>query len=199
MHTAVWKIGGSLFDLPGLAPRLTRMLSETAGQHVLLVPGGGPAADVVRAWQRCTKIDDDIAHWLAIGALDFNARLLSAACPHTDAITTPAEATHCWQRHRIPVLSPTTWLQHAEHEQNGLPHHWGVTSDSIAAWIAARWSFQQLVLFKSRALDGNTSVESAAARGLVDAHFPQVARDVPRIAWCNLREESPQIVPWVTR
>jgi len=197
MRTAVWKVGGSLFDLADFIPRLSRLLSESTGQRVLLVPGGGGTADIVRKWQQRTQIDDATAHWLAVDALDFNSQLLVAALPRGEVIQTPAQATGCWQRGRVPVLAASTWLLGCERDQFVLPHTWAVTSDSIAAWVAARWSFDELVLLKSVSLGSNVNVTDATERGLVDHYFREIVVKVPRIAWCNLREDCPVIHDWL--
>ena len=46
---------------------------------------------------------------------------------------------------RLAVLAPFRWLRAAD----PLPHGWHVTSDSIAAWVAARLAARRLVLLKS--------------------------------------------------
>ena len=60
----VVKVGGSLFDLPGLGPCLRRWLDGLDGD-VILVPGGGPTADVVRTFDRRQVLGQEKAHWLA--------------------------------------------------------------------------------------------------------------------------------------
>ena len=57
----VVKIGGSLMDrVPDLIPELREF-------RVLIVPGGGSFADLVRA----SRVDDqDAAHWMAIAAME---------------------------------------------------------------------------------------------------------------------------------
>jgi aspartokinase-like uncharacterized kinase len=197
MHTAVWKIGGSLFDLPDLVPRLKRLLSNANETRVLLVPGGGWLSRSVREWQQRMNLDDVTAHELAVHAMDFNAQLFAAALPGSEVVATPIEAAGCWQRGRVPVLSPSTWLFQQEREQPSLPQNWAVTSDSIAAWIAARWHFDELALLKSRSLEGHVDAATAAGHGWVDPFFPQVVRNLPRVAWCNLRAESPQVESWL--
>ena len=48
----VVKVGGSLFDWPDLGERLCRWLAVQEEKEILLVPGGGPTADVIRDCQR---------------------------------------------------------------------------------------------------------------------------------------------------
>jgi aspartokinase-like uncharacterized kinase len=188
-RVAVWKVGGSLFDLPDLVGRLGRRLSNQQGERVLLVPGGGPAADLVRDWQHRTGLNDETAHWLALRALDFNAHLLAAMLPNGCVATTRDEAISAWRRGEQPVLAPTPFVQDVERQSPhaALPHSWNVTSDSLAAWIAQHWPADELMLLKSRPLPANLDLTGAARQGLVDAHFPVAARNLERLGWCDLR------------
>ena len=63
---------------------------------------------------------------------------------------------------RIPVLAPYAWLR----REDPLPHSWQVTSDSIAAWIAATLAARRLVLEKPPG--------SGQRPDLVDGHFAHV-------------------------
>ena len=72
------------------------------------------------------------------------------------------------------MLAPFRWLQAVD----PLPHGWHVTSDSIAAWVAARLSARRLVLLK--ALEGvpgasgdilaEVPLRAAASAGIVDEY-----------------------------
>jgi aspartokinase-like uncharacterized kinase len=200
MRTAVWKVGGSLFDLPDLALRLARLLANPPQTHVLLVPGGGRVADVVREWQRLHGGTDEAAHWQALRAMELSAHLLAGLLPNGQVVTTRDEAETCQQRGMQPVLSVTPFAQVEEQHDpaSALPHDWTVTSDSLAVWIAARWPAEECVLLKSCALENGVSAEIAATSGFVDAHFPRLAPAVNRIGWCNLRAPLPTIQPWLT-
>jgi hypothetical protein len=73
------------------------------------------------------------------------------------------------------VLAPFRWLRSAD----PLPHGWHVTSDSIAAWVAARLGARRLVLLKSvEGVPGPSGdalaeapLRSAVLAGIVDGHF----------------------------
>jgi hypothetical protein len=77
----VVKVGGSLFDLPDLGSRLQSWLDRLPTRQVLLVPGGGPTADVVRELDRRHGLGDERAHWLALRALMLNAYFLAELLP----------------------------------------------------------------------------------------------------------------------
>lgn len=172
---AVVKVGGSLLDGRALPPLLT-VLDELAATHrLVLVPGGGPFADAVR--DACALHDPgpSAAHWMAILAMDQHAHLLAGLLARAGLARGPAEIARILAEQRLAVLAPFRWLKATD----PLPHGWHVTSDSIAAWVAARLSARRLVLLKAVAgLDGGRDEQGAAARlpspkwtGIVDEYF----------------------------
>ncbi len=119
------KVGGSLFDLPDLRQRLGRFLA-TLNEEVIIVPGGGAAADAVRDWDRVHQIGEEASHWLAVKAMDHAGGFLREL---TD----------------VAILNVETFLR----EHDTLPHTWSVTSDSIAAHVAITMHAASLILLKS--------------------------------------------------
>src|SRR5213595_1343108 len=77
----VVKVGGSLFDLPDLGPRLQDWLKTLDTRRVLLLPGGGPTANVIRDLDHRHGLGEETAHWLALRALRLNAHFLAALVP----------------------------------------------------------------------------------------------------------------------
>src|SRR5438105_1957366 len=88
----VAKVGGSLYDLPDLGARLREWLRQ-AGQDVILVPGGGPIVEAIRALDQVHQLGDEACHWLALRALSANARLLAQLLPGAEVITAPEKNT----------------------------------------------------------------------------------------------------------
>src|SRR5438067_12532377 len=99
---AVIKVGGSLFDLPDLGPRLRERLKKLPAK-VLLVPGGGPAGDVVRHYDRLHRLGDELAHWLGLSALALNARFLVSLFPRGVIVAHPHACGALWEDARVPV------------------------------------------------------------------------------------------------
>ena len=172
---AVVKVGGSLLA-SGSLPSLVTTLGELARSHgLVVVPGGGPFADAVRG--ACSLHDPgaSAAHWMAILAMDQHAQLLAGLLPAARLVTGPDEIAKVLAEGLLPVLAPFRWLQAVD----PLPHGWHVTSDSIAAWVAARLSARRLVLFKS--LEGvpgtcgdivaEAPLRSSALAGIVYEYF----------------------------
>ncbi len=60
------------------------------------------------------------------------------------------------------MLAPYRWLR----AEDALPHSWDVTSDSIAAWVAARVGARRLVLIKPVAGEPGSLVDPFFVRAL---------------------------------
>jgi aspartokinase-like uncharacterized kinase len=173
---AVVKLGGSLLEGDGLLGLLGALADLASSHGLLVVPGGGPFADAVRA--ACERQDpgESAAHWMAILAMDQFAQLLAGLEPRARLVGGPDDIATTLARGRLALLAPFAWF----HAEDPLPHGWHVTSDSIAAWVAGRLGAARLVLLKStegvRASSGAIAAEaelaSAARAGLVDAYFP---------------------------
>ncbi len=197
----ILKLGGSLLDLPDVVLRISALIRRHEIAQPLIVPGGGEAADLVRAWSVRFSLSELAAHWLAIEAMSLNARLLAAAdcAVQTDhalqLVSTRAAAVEALAKNRLPVFDAAAGLRCAEVQEiddcgappaEALPQSWNVTSDSIAAWLALRWQANSVWLLKSVGTDGKTCDELAAA-GAIDQHFATCACAVREILWVNLR------------
>lgn len=192
LPTVVYKVGGSLFDLPDLAPRLQRLFLQRPAARPLLVAGGGKAADLVRAWDAAHQLGNSTAHRLAIRAMSFNAHRLAERLPGGTVVADRESAAAAWRKNGRPILTAHEFLfpdgleiRPAE-DADALPESWDVTSDSIAAWVALHWPAEELVLVKSCDPD-------AAA---VDAFFPRLAHRIAGLGWVNLRGDPTAIRPW---
>ena len=156
----VVKVGGSL-GRSGALRRLCATLAELCERHrLLIVPGGGEFADVVREADRRFGLTDATAHRMAILAMEQFGLLLRDLLPGTarDAVVMPAGLA-----------------------LEELPASWEVTSDSIAAWVAGEVGADRLVLVKridglranGTLLERLTVEELAALRpDGVDAYLP---------------------------
>jgi hypothetical protein len=155
----VVKLGGSLLKDVEEFDRVLGVLADVGrARRLLIVPGGGPFADTVRAVDARLRLSDDAAHWMAILAMDQHAHLIAERLVYSALVTSAIEIADAQSTARIPVLAPYRWLRDAD----PLPHSWDVTSDSIAAWCAHAVGASQLVLIKP----------SGASEGdLVDRYF----------------------------
>ncbi len=159
----VIKVGGGLLRDPAGFDRVVAALSALGpGQRILVVPGGGPFTDTVREFQRRVPISDDAGHWMAILGMDQYAHTLAERISGAELVDTRPRILTALRRRRIPVLAPYRWLR----SEDPLPHSWDVTSDSIAAWIAARVAARRLVLIKPVAGEPGSLVDPYFVRTL---------------------------------
>jgi 5-(aminomethyl)-3-furanmethanol phosphate kinase len=137
----VVKVGGALLNTPDAFAWALHELSRAPHDgSVIVVPGGGPFADAVRAVDRRVGLTDSAAHWAAILAMNQYAHVLATHLPRATLIETIFDPLSGY----LPVLAPYAWLRcHDE-----LPHSWQVTSDSIAAYVARAAGAERLILMK---------------------------------------------------
>ncbi len=199
MRLVVLKLGGSLLACADLPDRLRSVVRKLNSSRILIVVGGGAAADAVREWSRLHALSEESAHRIALRSLSVTRALVTELLPEWGEVSSHDAAIRRWTESLLPLLLDVEshLLQADSTDRDPLPHTWNVTSDSIAAWVAARWSADELVLLKSTDLNPNVTVEQAQRDELVDVHFPQIAAQVPRVSWCNLLDSAPRIQPWL--
>ena len=139
----VVKVGGGLLREAGdgALRALCAQIGALGARHrLLVVPGGADLADAVRAYDRRFALRAATAHWMAILAMDQFGWALSDLIPGAERAVDLAPAADGV----VPVLLPAALLR----ERDPLPESWGVTSDSIAAWVAGAAGAGRLVLVK---------------------------------------------------
>jgi aspartokinase-like uncharacterized kinase len=188
------KVGGSLFDWQGLPSQLTAYLARRRAldpiERVVLIGGGGPAAEWVRTLDRTHRLGDEEAHRLALHALDLTAVVLEKLLPGSIVCHRLETLPTAWDCLSIPILAVRQVLLEIDRDsRDPLPANWDVTSDTIAARIATFLEASSLVLLKSAPLPQAATLEDAARMGLVDPVFPSVARSIPQVEYVNLRTD----------
>jgi len=170
---SVMKLGGSL--LREDAPRaLLARLAPLSG--LVLVPGGGVFADLVREVQPRLALTEGAAHRMAILAMEQTAHALHDLAPGLRPARTLAGLG-------AVGLNASLWfpaallIGHAD-----IAESWEVTSDSLALWLARALGAPRLVLMKAAGAavpphSGSRADDLAAwtRLGLVDAAFEAMA------------------------
>jgi len=188
----VFKVGGSLLDLPDLAERLRAAWALWPGHAKLTVVGGGATADVVRNWDRVFQLGEEAAHWLAIEALELNSKLLEQLVPELRLVRSLGQMRVAHASGHPALLCVKCFVKWLETQPAALPHRWDVTTDSIAAAVTRAWRADELVLLKSVEFSSEPvadTLDMLVAEGKVDAYFPQAVSGVEAITWINLRSE----------
>ena len=166
------KIGGSLGRDPLLRDWLETLVQLGSGR-VVIVPGGGAFADEVREQQAFWHFDDLSAHNMAVLAMAQMGLMMQGICPALALAANDADLRRAVQQARVPVWLPFEVLR----EHRDLLTNWGVTSDSLAAWLANRLNAEGLLLVKACAIDPALELPAYAAAGIVDAEFLRFARE----------------------
>ncbi len=141
LRPVVVKIGGGLLradGLDGLRRACAEVTEIAARRPVLVVPGGGPFADAVRAVDTQVGLSDGAAHALALRAMDQLGVLLAELLPGAELLMrlVPPRAL------ALLVTAP------AFADRRDVPESWAVTSDSLAVLAAAAIGADEAVLLK---------------------------------------------------
>jgi 5-(aminomethyl)-3-furanmethanol phosphate kinase len=184
----VVKLGGGLGRGAGddALRALCTTLGELGERHPLLVvPGGAWFADAVRDADRRFALSAATSHHMAVLGMEQFGWLLSELIPGAVRSAEPRVRAG-----RTTVLLPGTLAL------DSLPASWQVTSDSIAAWVAADAGAGRLVLVKEvdglfadwpprgEPLPRLTVAELAALRpGGVDAYLPTALANASFETW----------------
>jgi dihydroneopterin aldolase len=162
----VVKLGGS-FAFSEHLRKWIEALAACAGR-VVIVPGGGPFADTVRLAQTRMGFDDGAAHHMAVLAMEQYGRALASF----SRALSPADSVRAIRQHleadRVPVWMPSPMVLGA----SDIAPSWDVTSDSLAAWLAARIGAARLLLVKHvKDLSAPVALTELIATGIVDEAF----------------------------
>jgi aspartokinase-like uncharacterized kinase len=158
----VVKLGGSLLGTPELARWLETLIRVSDGK-IVVVPGGGILADAVRDAQKLSSVSDEVAHELALIAMDQFGLLLAGMNPGLVTASSELEMAERGWQHRAIVWLPSKMVMADE----SVPKNWQVTSDSISAWLANKISADQLVLVKSKSLKSYANMASVSTQTLI--------------------------------
>ena len=163
----VIKLGGS----HAFAPHLKGWIEAIAlrAGRIVLVPGGGPFADAVREAQARMGFDDGAAHRMALLAMEQYGCALASGRKEFVPAESQAAIGRALAVKQVPVWLPTRMVLAAD-----IAASWEVTSDSLAAWLAARLGARRLLLVKhADASISAARVRDLVTRGVVDPAFPR--------------------------
>jgi len=163
----VIKVGGSLAETGRLPSAIA--LIENARGPTIVVPGGGPFADSIRALQPTLKFDDATAHRLAMLAMHQMAEMIVAQSRRLQVAQTPDELSAILNERRIPVWAPLRMIS----GDASIPAGWSATSDALAARLAERLG-ARLAVLKSVDVDRDADLDALARLGIVDPVMPSI-------------------------
>ena len=143
MNATVVKVGGSIAAYPEKLRALCVKLSEVSKRHrLIVVPGGGEFADVIRSLDERFSLSCGASHRMAILGMDQYGLLLSDLMANSVLVSKLEELKCFLDSGRLPVFLPSNLLL----REDPLENSWDVTSDSIAIYIADRLDIRKVVL-----------------------------------------------------
>ena len=170
----VVKFGGSLFNGDRLGDWVYHLNRWARGKCVVLVPGGGEFANIIRRLQVGCRMHDEIAHELALGAMRQSGEVISRLCECAPSFKSLHQLETMVDDSGIYLWVPSN----EEFRATNMPQDWSVTSDSIALWLAIRLGAVELMLLKS--VDPpHTNIDAWAESDFVDEYFSSLVADLP--------------------
>lgn len=186
----VVKIGGSLAYAAEL-PAWLAALALHGGGRVVIVPGGGPFADLVRRAQAHQGYADTSAHAMALLAMA-QYGLMMAGIEGRLVAAGLSQIREALAMGRVPVWIP------GPDGAPGVRASWEVSSDSLALWLAGQMGATDLALVKSRAPSpGVYRAPDLCTQGFLDAAFPGALASTAVQTWWLGRTDHRAIGPIV--
>jgi 5-(aminomethyl)-3-furanmethanol phosphate kinase len=162
----VFKLGGSFAFSPDLRDWI-EVIANFAGRAVI-VPGGGPFADAVRAAQAPMGFDDRAAHRMGLLAMEQYGCAMASLDERLSLADSLEEIRRGLAGGKVPVWLPARMAL----GDAAIPQSWDVTSDSLAAWLAGRIGAVRLLLVKhAKVKEKMVPAGDLATHGIVDRGF----------------------------
>lgn len=156
----VIKVGGSLAVDPDALRGLCVELSLVAERFkVVVVPGGGQFADMVRKIDEQFGLSSGASHRMALLGMDQFGLLLSELIPSCRVASSLSVISGLGSSGRVVVLLPARLVFRAR----SLVASWDVTSDSVAGYVAGRLAATKIVLVTD--VDGVFSADPKVENG----------------------------------
>ena len=207
----VIKLGGSLLGASQLKKLIDQWLEaentkayrneEFKNKNIWIV-GGGDFVNRLRVWQKTYSLTDAECHSIAIEMMAMNTEYIARKFDWQ--IVNGLHNVNAQAQSDL-ILDPTFLLgsKTMSDRFESMPCDWSVTSDSIAALVAAELNAHELVLLKSRSsANFQTAPQSMQSfqklkllekwgdEELVDPYFSKASTNVNAIRIVNLRKQE---------
>ncbi|TFF94251.1 MAG: hypothetical protein EU544_04725 [Promethearchaeota archaeon] len=150
------KVGGSVLskekNVKNILSQFQNLQDQELIKHIILICGGGAYANFIRKADKQLSLGDDLSHWLAISAMDYNSYqtfLLSKKLgfQNTRLIRDLENLRKSLVMDEKKILFFTCYEYLIKMDE--LPHSWQVTSDSIAYYLSVKLGFNACYLIKN--------------------------------------------------
>ncbi len=167
----VLKIGGSLYQSRNLIEWLEK-ISSVSDQCVIVVPGGGPFSDQVRAASTRWNLPENCSHDMAVLAMQQYAHMMIGLNDKLKLVSKCEEITSRSSCNEVIVWAPYYEVTNL----CDLPKNWQTTSDALALWLAIKISAKHLCLVKSVPVEGKT-LNNLIQAEVVDQNFGKLLKN----------------------
>jgi len=139
MH--IVKIGGSLtYDAKPLLKALKSYAKEN-NKKIVIIPGGGEFANVVRKIDKALNISNSLSHKLAIKCMDLIGEVY-AEIGNIKAYDTLFNLKREIEKEKIAILLPSKVLLSTDIAE----HSWAITSDSLSLYIGKLLDVREVII-----------------------------------------------------
>ncbi|CAB3287396.1 [5-(aminomethyl)furan-3-yl]methyl phosphate kinase [Methanocaldococcus lauensis] len=139
MH--IVKIGGSLtYDAKPLLKTLKDYAKEN-NKNIVIIPGGGEFANVVRKIDKFLNLSNSLSHKLAIKCMDLIGEIYSEI-GNIKAYDTLFNLKREINKEKIAILLPSKILISTDISE----HSWDVTSDSLSLYIGNLLDVKEIII-----------------------------------------------------
>lgn len=171
-HSIIVKIGGKILEnkenLASTISQFKHICENNIVQKIILIPGGGTYANFVRKLDKKISIGDELSHWMAIFAMNYNGIRINQEYLQLTCFTNLNELKK--SKEKIAIFLPYDFL----YQLDELPHSWSVTSDSIAVYIAHQLGLKDCFLIKD--IDGIISNKNEILRELTTSEYKNLKK-----------------------
>ncbi|ADC70398.1 aspartate/glutamate/uridylate kinase [Methanocaldococcus sp. FS406-22] len=135
------KIGGSLtYDAKPLLKALKNYAKEN-NKKIVIIPGGGEFANVVRKIDKTLNISNSLSHKLAIKCMDLIGEVY-AEIGNIKAYDTLFDLKREIEKEKIAILLPSKILLSTDIAE----HSWAITSDSLSLYIGKLLDVREVII-----------------------------------------------------
>ncbi|KAF3981767.1 MAG: uridylate kinase [Methylococcales symbiont of Hymedesmia sp. n. MRB-2018] len=170
----VIKLGGSLMSDRATLKNCLDSIEQNSQDKIVIVPGGGVFADQVRTVQKQWQFNEQIAHEMAILAMQQMALLFKSIKTTFQTAKNITAIQQAWLKYSVVIWSPDIKYLN----ESSIKANWSVSSDSLAAWLAKQLKAEELILVKSADIPLLMDIQTQQQQGILDLAFAEFVKDV---------------------
>jgi len=173
LKLSIIKLGGSLIGSDELQHWLSAIERRANNENIIVVPGGGQYANLIRHEQRRLNYSELTAHRQAILSMCQTAFLFQEYFPRLKAIYDSCDAHQFYDKGLPLIWVPFELLE----KGNLIAANWDITSDSLSLYLASKLSADYLYLIKSIVINQQEHyLSNYIKKGVIDKGFQSLIK-----------------------